>query len=134
MGLESALEHVSREMRHSNVPMALALGRLLDDMRVLPDRREAFRNFAEGTGVQGARRVATMLSQSMKYGTPLSQALRSVATDLRRERMISLEAKAAKLPAMLTLPLIVFIMPTLFIVLIGPAILHLGDIMAKIQN
>ena len=134
MGLESALEHVSREMRHSNVPMALALGRLLDDMRVLPDRREAFRNFAEGTGVQGARRVATMLSQSMKYGTPLSQALRSVATDLRRERMISLETKAAKLPAMLTLPLIVFIMPTLFIVLIGPAILHLGDIMAKIQN
>jgi len=134
MGLESALEHVSREMHHSNPPMALALGRLLDDMRVLPDRREAFRNFAEGTGVQGARRVSTMLSQSMKYGTPLSQALRSIATDLRRERMIALEGKAAQLPVMLTLPLILFIMPTLFIVLIGPAALHLGDSMANIMK
>ena len=129
MGLESALEHVSREMRHSNAAMSLALSRLLDDMRVLPDRRDAFRNFAEGTGVQGARRVATMLSQSIKYGTPLSQALRSVATDLRRERMIALEAKASKLPVLLTLPLIVFIMPSLFIVLIGPAFLHLGDLL-----
>jgi tight adherence protein C len=129
MGLESALEHVSREMRHSNAAMSLALSRLLDDMRVLPDRREAFRNFAEGTGVLGARRVATMLAQSIKYGTPISQALRSVAIDLRRERMIALEAKAAKLPVMLTLPLILFIMPSLFIVLVGPAFLHLGDLM-----
>jgi tight adherence protein C len=134
MGLESALEHVSREMRHSNAAMSLALSRLLDDMRILPDRREAFRNFADGTGVQGARRVATMLSQSTKYGTPLSQALRSVANDLRRERMIALEAKAAKLPVMLTLPLIVFIMPSLFIVLIGPAVLRLGDTMAHIGH
>lgn len=127
MGLESAIEHVSREMRHSNAAMSLALSRLLDDMRVLPDRRDAFRNFAEGTGVQGARRVATMLSQSIKYGTPLSQALRSVALDLRRDRMIALEAKASKLPVMLTLPLILFIMPSLFIVLVGPAFLRLGD-------
>lgn len=134
MGLESALEHVSREMRHSNAAMSLALSRLLDDMRVLPDRRDAFRNFADGTGVQGARRVATMLAQSMKYGTPLSQALRSVAMDLRRERMIALEAKASKLPAMLTLPLIVFIMPSLFIVLIGPAIIHLGDVLAAVMR
>ena len=129
MGLESALEHVSREMRHSNTAMSLALSRLLDDMRVLPDRREAFRNFADGTGVQGARRVSTMLSQSIKYGTPLSQALRSVAIDLRRERMIALEAKAAKLPVMLTLPLILFIMPSLFIVLVGPAFLRLGELL-----
>ena len=94
-------------------------------MRVLPDRRDAFRNFAERSGVEGARRVATMLGQSMQYGTPLSQALRTVAIDLRRERMIALEAKAAKLPVLLVLPLILFIMPSLFIVLTGPAVLRL---------
>jgi tight adherence protein C len=114
-------------MRHSNAATSLALNKLLDDMRVLPDRRDAFRNFADRTGVDGARRVATMLAQSMKYGTPLSQALRTVALDLRRERMTALESKASQLPAMLTLPLILFIMPSLFIVLIGPAFLHLGD-------
>ena len=134
MGLESALEHISREMRHSNAAMSLALSRLLDDMRVLPDRADAFRNFAEGTGVQGARRVATMLSQSMKYGTPLSQALRSVAVDLRRERMIALEGKAAQLPVKLTLPLMLFVLPTLFIVLLGPAILTLSDTFAHFAH
>jgi tight adherence protein C len=68
-----------------------------------------------------------MMAQSMQYGTPLSQALRSVAIDLRRERMTALEAKAARLPVMLTLPLILFIMPSLFIVLLGPALITLQD-------
>ena len=127
MGLESALEHVSEEIQHSNPAISVALAKLLDELRVLPDRRDAFRNFAERTGVEGARRVATMLGQSMQYGTPLSQALRAVALDLRRERMIALEAKAVRLPVLLVLPLILFIMPSLFIVLAGPAILKLMD-------
>lgn len=125
MGLENALDHVSNEMRHSNPQTALALARLLDDLRVLPDRREALSNFAERTGVQGARRVSTMLAQSIKYGTPLSQALRTVALDLRRERMVALEARAAKLPVKLTIPLMLCLMPALFIVLMGPAVLRL---------
>lgn len=127
MGLESALEHVSQEIRHSNPAISVALAKLLDELRVLPDRRDAFRNFAVRTGVEGARRVATMLGQSMQYGTPLSQALRAVAIDLRRERMIALEAKAVRLPVLLVLPLILFIMPSLFIVLAGPAVLKLMD-------
>jgi tight adherence protein C len=127
MGLESALERVSLEMRHSNPAIAGALGKLLDEMRILPDRRDAFRNFADRTGVEGARRVATMLGQSIQYGTPLSQALRTVAIDLRRERILALEAKAVRLPALLVLPLVVFIMPSLFIVLTGPAVLRLLD-------
>jgi tight adherence protein C len=127
MGLDSALEHVSLEIAHSNPAMSMALNKLLDDMRVLPDRRDAFRNFAERTGVEGARRVSSMLAQSIRYGTPLSQALRAVALDLRRERMVALEAKAVRLPVLLTLPLILFIMPTLIIVLTGPAMLQLMD-------
>jgi tight adherence protein C len=134
MGIESALDRVAQEMHHSNVAMSVALKKLLDDMRILPDRRDAFRNFADRTGVDGARRVATMMAQSMQYGTPLSQALRTVAVDLRRERMVSLEGKAAKLPVMLTLPLILFIMPTLFIVLLGPAVVRLQDTMHTIST
>jgi tight adherence protein C len=132
MGLDSALEHVSLEIAHSNPAMALALGKLLDDMRVRPDRRDAFRNFAERTAVEGARRVSSMLAQSIRYGTPLSQALRTVALDLRRERMVALEAKAVRLPVLLTLPLILFIMPTLIIVLTGPAMLQLMDTLRTI--
>jgi tight adherence protein C len=127
MGIETALEHISQEMMASNPPMAMALARLLDDIRVLPDRRDAFRNFAERTGVDGAKRVATMMAQSIQYGTPLSQTLRAVAIDLRRERVQYLEARAARLPVLLTLPLILFIMPSLFIVLIGPTIMGLSD-------
>jgi tight adherence protein C len=127
MGIETALEHISQEMIASNPPMAMALSRLLDDIRVLPDRRDAFRNFAERTGVEGAKRVATMMAQSIQYGTPLSQTLRAVAIDLRRERVQALEARAARLPVLLTLPLILFIMPSLFIVLIGPTIMGLSD-------
>jgi tight adherence protein C len=127
MGMENALEHVSAEIRHSNLPMAVALTKLLDEMRVLPERTDAFRNFAERSGMDGARRVATMLGQALQYGIPISQALRSVATDLRRERMVALEAKAARLPVLLVVPLILFIMPSLFIVLTGPAVLQLLD-------
>jgi tight adherence protein C len=129
MGLESALEQVSREIAYSNPAMEMALGGLPSDMRVLPDRRDAFRNFADRTGVEGARRVSSMLAQLVRYGTPLSQALRTVAIDLRRERMVALEAKAVRLPVLLTLPLILFVMPTLIIVLAGPAMFHLTDTM-----
>jgi tight adherence protein C len=127
MGLESALEHVSFEIGHSNPAMSLSLYKLLNDMRVLPERHAAFRNFAQRTGVEGARRVSSILAQSARYGTPLSQALRSIALDLRRDRMVSLEAKGVRLPVLLTFPLILFVMPTLVIVLIGPAILKLVD-------
>jgi tight adherence protein C len=133
MGLESALEQVAREMRHSNPPMATALTGLLDELKVLPDRRQAFENFGKRSGVDGLQRLATMLAQSMQYGTPLSQALRAIATELRHERTLRLEEKAAKLPAKLVLPLIVFILPSLFIVLVGSAFLRLFDSLAMMS-
>jgi tight adherence protein C len=127
MALESALEHVSKEIRHSNPAVSVALAKLLDELLVLPDRREAFKNFGDRTGIEGARRLATMLGQSMQYGTPLSQVLRTIAIDLRRERLLALETKAARLPVLLVLPLILFIMPSMFIVLAGPAMMRLTD-------
>lgn len=127
MGLESALDRVSKEMQHSNRAMASVLASLLDDLRVLPDRREAFVTLGTRTGVEGLQRFGTMLGQSLQYGTPLSQALRAVATELRRDRINKLEEKAVKLPAMLIFPLIFFIMPSLYIVLLGPAFMRLYD-------
>ena len=127
MGLESGLERVAQEMQNSNRPTANVLSGLLDDLRVLPDRREAFVNFGTRSGSDGLRRFATMMAQTMQYGTPLSDALRSVAAELRRERMNKLEETAVKLPAKLIFPLIFFIMPSLYIVLLGPSFLHLYD-------
>jgi tight adherence protein C len=131
MGLESALERVSTEMLRSNRPTALALSSLLDDLRVLPDRREAFMAFGARTGVEGLQRLGTMLAQSLQYGTPLSHALRAVATELRRERANQLEEKATKLPAKLIFPMIGFIMPSLYIVLLGTPFMRLYDALGK---
>ncbi len=127
MGLESALAHVATEIAASNPAIAVALSTLLDELRVLPDRREAFANFGRRSGVEAIRRLATMLGQTLNYGTPLADALRAVSSDLRRERMTALEARCSRLPALLVLPLIIFIMPALFIVLAGSPVLRLLD-------
>lgn len=132
MGLESALERVAQEMQHSNPPVAAALSGLLDDLRVLPDRREAFQNFGRRSGVEGLQRLGTMLAQSLQFGTPLGQALRAVAAELRRDRTNKLEEKAVKLPAKLIFPLIVFIMPCLWIILVGTSFLRLYDSLGSV--
>jgi len=134
LGLESAIERVARELRFANRPTAMALDGLLDELRVLPDRREAFANFARRTGVDGMQRLATMLAQSQQYGTPLGQALRSVAADLRRDRLVKLEERAAKLPAKLVMPLILFIMPCLIIILVGSSFLRLFDFLGSMAR
>jgi tight adherence protein C len=122
MGLESGIEQVAKEMRNSNPPMSVVLSDFLDQLRILPDRREAFGSLGtRNPGVTGLRRLSTMLAQSQQYGTPLGQALRAVAGELRRDHSLKMEERAARLPALLIFPLILFIMPTLFIVLVGPA-------------
>ncbi len=127
MGLEAGLEEVAKQMRHSNVAMSAALSLLVNDLRVLSDRKQAFDNFGDRSGVDGIRRMATIISQSMRYGTPLGQALRAVSNELRREQMTKLEAKAVKLPTMLIFPLVFFILPSLFIALLGSPMLRLMD-------
>lgn len=127
MALEPALETVARELRASNRAISMALATLVDELNVLPDRRQAFLNFGQRSGVDGLRRMSAIIAQSLQYGTPLGQALRSVSAELRRDRMTRLEAKAVRLPALLVFPLIVFILPTLFIALMGPGMLRVMD-------
>jgi tight adherence protein C len=123
MGLESGLERVAQEMNESNPAMARVLYGLLDDLRMLPNRSEAFEKL--GATSDGLRRFGTMVSQSLQYGTPLSQALRSIAVDLRRERITKLEEKAHKLSAKLTIPMVLFMLPAMFVILGGSPFLHL---------
>ncbi|MDO9461473.1 MAG: type II secretion system F family protein [Alphaproteobacteria bacterium] len=123
MGLESGLERVAEEIKQTNPAMARVLYDLLDDLRVLPNRIDAFDKF--GARSDGLRRFGTMISQSLQYGTPLSQALRSIAVDLRRERITKLEEKAHKLGAKLTIPMVLFLLPAMFIILGASPFLHL---------
>ena len=123
MGLESALERVAEEMNQTNPAMARVLYGLLDDLRILPNRSDAFEKL--GSTSEGLRRFGTMVSQSLQYGTPLSQALRSIAVDLRRERITKLEERAHKLGAKLTIPMVLFMLPAMFVILGGSPFLHL---------
>ncbi|WP_372624354.1 type II secretion system F family protein [Falsiroseomonas sp.] len=126
LGLESAVERVAREMARSNRVVALEFSTLAHEMRMLPDRQQALTRLSERSASDDMRRLTATLSQTMRYGTPLAEAMRVLASDLRRSRMQRLEERAAKLPAMLVLPLILFIMPCLFVVLVGPAVVVLS--------
>jgi tight adherence protein C len=123
MGLESALERVAEEMNETNPAMSRVLYGLLDDLRILPNRTEAFEKLASTS--EGLRRFGVMVGQSLQYGTPLSQALRSIAVDLRRERITNLEERAHKLGAKLTIPMVLFLLPAMFVILGGSPFLHL---------
>ena len=123
MGLESAVGRVAEEMNQTNAVMARVLYGLLDDLRILPNRTEAFEKLASTS--EGLRRFGVMVGQSLQYGTPLSQALRSIAVDLRRERITNLEERAHKLGAKLTIPMVLFLLPAMFVILGGSPFLHL---------
>ncbi len=123
MGLESGLQRVAEEMNETNPPMSRVLYALLDDLRILPNRTDAFEKL--GSTSEGLRRFGTMVGQSLQYGTPLGQALRSIAVDLRRERITKLEERAHKLGAKLTIPMVLFMLPAMFVILGGSPFLHL---------
>lgn len=126
LGLESAVERVAREMSRSNPIVAREFATLAHELRMLPDRQQALTRLSERAATEEMRRLTATLSQTMRYGTPLAQAMRVLASDLRRDRMQRLEERAAKLPALLVLPLVVFIMPCLFVVLVGPSVVVLS--------
>ena len=131
--LDSAMSRVARELGVSHPELAEELQITSAELGLLPDRRQALENLSLRTDLPGIRAVVNTLFQSEKYGTPLSQSLRVLATEFRNDRMMRAETKAARLPAILTVPMILFILPPLFIVLIGPAILKAIDNFARIS-
>jgi tight adherence protein C len=101
------------------------------ELGFLTERRAAFENLAYRVNLDSIRGVVTTMIQTEKYGTPLASALRVLSAEFRNDRMMRAEEKAARLPAIMTVPLILFILPALFIVIIGPAACRLGDAFSK---
>jgi tight adherence protein C len=124
LSLDAGLTRVSRELGLSAPDLADELGLTSVELGFLPNRRQALMNLAKRTDLPSIRGVVNTLVQTERYGTPLAHSLRVLSAEFREERMLKAEEKAAKLPAVLTVPMILFILPTLFIVLIGPAIVQ----------
>lgn len=123
MSIEVAFQKVGQEVGASCPELAEELGLTTAELSYLQDRKEAYGNLAERTGLDVVKGVATALTQSEKYGTPLGQALRIMATESRELRMQEAEKKAAALPPKLTVPMIGFFLPVLFAVILSPAIM-----------
>ena len=126
LSLDAALGRVSREIAPTCAELAEEIGLTGVELGFLPDRSRALQNLADRVPQPGVVALVNTLIQTEKYGTPLAQALRVLSAEMRDERMMAAEAKAAKLPATLTVPMILFILPPLFIVLLGPAILKIS--------
>lgn len=129
--LEGAVERVATEMGEANRAVAAEFANVGTELRILSDRRQALQNMGDRSGLDALRRLGGTLAQTLQYGTPLSQALRTLATELRHETLMRFEARAARLPALLTMPTIAFILPCIFLIVGGPAVLRVLDIAAR---
>jgi tight adherence protein C len=127
LSLDATLMRVSEEMQKTAPELSDEFSLTGLELGFLPDRRTAMKNLAKRTDLQVLRGMVSTLLQAERYGTPLAQSLRVLSADSREERAMKAEEKAARLPALLTVPMIVFILPPLFVVLIGPAILRTMD-------
>ena len=121
MSVEAAFGKVSKEVASQSLELAEELSLTTAELSYLQDRRQAFENLGKRTGIPGVKAVTTALIQAERYGTPVGQALRVMAKENRDIRQSEAEKKAAALPPKLTVPMIVFFLPVLFIVILGPA-------------
>lgn len=127
LSLDAALNRVSHEIQRASPQIAEEIGLTAIELGFLPERRQALDNLLKRCPLPAVRGIVNTLLQTERYGTPLANALRVLAAEYREERMLKAEAKAARLPALLTVPMIVFIMPSLFVVIIGPAAIGIID-------
>lgn len=129
LSMEGALARVVEEMGQAAPDLAEELGLCAAELAFLGERRLAWENLADRTGLAEVKTLATTLIQSEKYGTPISQGLKVLAQENRESRMANAEKKAAALPAKLTVPMIIFFLPVLFMVIIGPAAIQVMRLM-----
>lgn len=128
LSLAAGLDRVSRELNNTYPEMAEELELTSIELGFLPDRKKALGNLAERVDTPEIRGITGVLIQTEKYGTPVAQALRVLSAEFRTQRMLRAEQKAARLPAIMTVPMIVFILPTLFVVVLAPALLKLSTL------
>jgi tight adherence protein C len=125
--VDAAFARVSRELGKAYPELGEEFSLTAIELGFLTDRRQAFENLATRIDLDAIRGVVTTMIQTEKYGTPLASALRVLSSEFRNERMMRAEEKAARLPAIMTVPLILFILPVLFIVILGPAACSIND-------
>jgi tight adherence protein C len=125
MSIEPAFKRVADEVGTQSIPLAEELTLTVAELSFLQERRQAYENLGMRTGLEGVKAVTTALIQAEKYGTPLGQTLRVLAQENRDMRMAEAEKKAAALPPKLTVPMIVFFLPVLFAVIMGPAMIQI---------
>ncbi len=128
MSIEAAFRKVSQEIGSQSIPLAEELTLTTAELSYLQDRRQAYENLAKRTDLDGVKAVCVALQQAERYGTPLGQTLRVMAQENRDMRMSEAEKKAAALPPKLTVPMILFFLPVLFIVILGPAAIQVMNI------
>jgi tight adherence protein C len=127
MSVESAFRKVSEEIGSQSAELAEELSLTTAELSYLPERRKAYENLAERTGLDGVKAVVTSLIQAERYGTPIGHSLRVLAQENRDMRMNEAEKKAAALPPKLTVPMILFFLPVLFAVIITPAAIQIAN-------
>ena len=128
MSVEASFKKVSEEIGSQSIALAEELTLTTAELSYLPDRRQAYENLAKRTGLEGVKSVCVALQQAERYGTPMAQTLRVMAQENRDMRMSEAEKKAAALPPKLTVPMILFFLPVLFIVILGPAAIRVMEI------
>ncbi len=128
--VDAAFSRVSKELGRAYPELADEFSLTSIELSFLSERRSAFENLATRVDLDSVRGVVTTMIQTEKYGTPLASALRVLSAEFRNERMMRAEEKAARLPAIMTVPLILFILPVLFIVILGPAACSISDAMS----
>lgn len=129
--VDAAFHRVARELGRAYPELGEEFQLTAIELGFLTDRRQAFENFAMRVDLEAVKGVVTTMIQTEKYGTPLASALRVLSAEFRNERMMRAEEKAARLPAIMTVPLILFILPVLFIVILGPAACDINDALIK---
>ena len=125
--VDAAFNRVAKELGKAYPELGDEFGLTAIELGFLNERRQAFENLATRVDLEAIRGVVTTMIQTEKYGTPLASALRVLSAEFRNERMMRAEEKAARLPAIMTVPLILFILPVLFIVILGPAACSISD-------
>jgi len=124
LALEAGLARVSQELAGLNAALAMELTQTSQELSIGSDMRRAMDSLGQRTGLEPLKRLATTLAQSLQFGTPLTQALRTLSAELRQEHLVKFEERAGRLPTLMTIPMILFILPCVFLIVAGPAIIN----------
>jgi tight adherence protein C len=132
LSLDQAIEQAAHDMRAANPAVADEFAATAAEMRVLTDRSEALENLVRRTGIMSLRGIIATLNQAIRFGTPLAESMRILAAEMRADRLARLEVRAARLPVLLAIPMMLFILPCLLMVIGTPVVLRVGDTLRQV--